>query len=68
MAFQLGFPKSLNVPQRKIQNKSMGDFNMKSRKGKMDIDNMGSVNKSEIDVIRTKVASGIHGKSPDIHC
>lgn len=68
MAFQMGFPKKLNVPQRKIQNKSMGDFNQKARKGRMDIDNIGAVNKNEIDVIRTNKMPEIKGESLDICC
>ena len=69
MAFQLGFPKKLNVPQRKIQNKSMGDFNISSKKGKMDIDNISYSSKADVGCIgKVKRVAGIKGTSADICC
>ena len=66
---QVGFPKKLNVPVRKIQNKSMGDFNMHPKKGKMDIDNISSSSKADVGCIgKVKRVSGIKGTSADICC
>ena len=68
MAFQLGFPKKLNVPQRKIQNKSMGDFIQSGRKGRYEIDNIGVSNKQDVGVIKGKKMPGIHGEAMDVCC
>lgn len=68
MAFQLGFPKKLNVPQRKIQNKSMGDYQLSGRKGSMDVDNISFSNKRDVGVVGTNKVPGINGCSPDIDC
>lgn len=67
MAFQMGFPKKLNVPQRKIQNKSFGDINIKPRKGRMGIDEADYSNELGVGKMITKVVGGIRQKSPDIH-
>ena len=68
MAFQLGFTSKLKVPQRKIQNKSMGDINLSGSKGRMGIDNADYSNKKDIGSIKTLKATGIKGESPDICC
>lgn len=68
MAFQLGFPKKLNVPTRQIKNKSMGDFQLSGRKGKKDIDNISFSNKENVGFITTKKSTGIHGCSSDVDC
>jgi hypothetical protein len=65
---QVGFPKKLNVPQRKMQNKSMGDFEMSGRKGRIEVDNISLSNKPEVGVIITKRVPGIRGESADICC
>jgi len=69
MAFQMGFPKKLNVPQRKIQNKYFGDINLNPKKGRMEIDNISVSSKADVGNIgNMRRVGGIKGSSADIGC
>lgn len=68
MVFQMGFPKKLNVPMRKMTMSKTPNIGVIAKINKADVDKIVRPGIKDVDRIVTKKMSSIKGYSQDIQC